>query len=574
MAPALTLDVGPCRIGDGQPCLVVAEAGSAHLGDPGRARELIDAAVEAGAGCVKFQVIFADEIVHPRTGSVTLPGGDIPLYERFKSLERPPEFYATLKEHTEARGALFLASAFGLGSARLLRRLGVGAVKVASPELNHFPLLRELARYGLPLLLSTGVSTLGDIERALAALAGAGGPGNAAAGVPERGTGPATVLLHCVTAYPAPEEQYNLRVLASLRRVFGTLVGVSDHSRDPLLVPGLAVVQGACVLEKHFALPGRGAGLDDPIALEPAGFRRMVTGIRRLEGMGAAEALAELRGGYGAERVEAVLGDGAKRLAPAEARYYRTTNRSLHARDEIPAGTAIRPEALCIVRSESNLRPGLDPQFLEVVTGRVACRTIPAGEGLVWEDLLALEEGASGSPGGRAAVHPAEELLQLVDREGRPVGAATRGVCHGNPSLIQAVVHLYVFDREGRLYLQRRAAGKDVYPGRWDTSVGGHLAPGETPEQALVREAREELGLEAAEAEALERYLFECDFESEYVFVYRLVTEHAPQPNPEEIAEGRFFDMDELERLVREDPEAFTPHFREAFGRLGATHAP
>ena len=344
MAPALTLDLGPCRVGDGRPCLVVAEAGSAHLGDLARARELIDAAVEAGAGCVKFQVIIAEEIVHPLTGSVALPGGELPLYERFRALERPPEFYAALKEHTEARGALFLASAFGIGSAGLLRSLSPAALKVASPELNHFPLLEELAGYGLPVLLSTGVSTLGDIERALAVL------GEAAA-----------ALLHCITAYPAPEEEYNLRVLPHLRGVFGSLVGVSDHSRDPLLVPGLAVLQGACVVEKHVTLPGRGEGLDDPIALEPEEFARMVAGVRGLEGMGPADALDALRREYGAQRVEAVLGDGVKRLAPAEARYYRTTNRSLHARVEIRAGAVVRAQDLCIVRSESNLRPGLDP---------------------------------------------------------------------------------------------------------------------------------------------------------------------------------------------------------------------
>jgi len=547
MAPALTVDLGPCRVGDGRPCLVVAEAGSAHLGDLSRARELVDAAVEAGAGCVKFQVIIADEIVHPLTGKVALPGGELPLYERFRALERPPEFYAALKEHTEARGALFLASVFGLGSARLLRSLGPPALKVASPELNHFALLEELAGYGLPVLLSTGVSTLGDVERALAVL-----------GAP-RGLAPPTILLHCITAYPAPEEEYNLRVLPHLRGVFGPLVGVSDHSRDPLLVPGLAVLQGACVVEKHVTLPGRGEGLDDPIALEPEEFARMVAGIRRLEGTRPADALDALRREHGAQRVEAVLGDGVKRLAPAEARYYRTTNRSLHARVEILAGAVVRAQDLCIVRSESNLRPGLDPAYLQVVAGKVARRPIPSGEGVVWEDLLTPAE-----PG----VDRADELLQLVDREGRPVGAASRGVCHGNPTLIQAVVHLYVFDKGGRLYLQRRAAGKDVFPLRWDTSVGGHLAPGESAEEALQRETREELGLEAAGAELLERYLFECDFESEYVFVYRLVTDEEAQPNSDEIAEGRFFEPVELERLIREDPEAFTPHFRDAFARF------
>jgi sialic acid synthase SpsE len=378
---SLSIQIGSRQIGEGHPCLIVAEAGSAHQGELPRAFELIDAAGQAGADCVKFQVIFADEIVHPRTGSIDLPGGRTPIYQRFREMERDPSFYARLKEHTEKRGMLFLCSAFGLRSARLLRELGAQAVKVASPELNHFPLLRELAGYGLPLIISTGVSTLSDIERALIA------------------AGPQAILLHCITAYPAPEEEYNLRVVPNLRAIFGRLVGISDHSRDPLLVPGLAVTVGACVIEKHLTLSTKDGGLDDPIALEPEAFARMVEGVRRVEGMGQDEGRSRLEEEYGRERVETVLGDGVKRLAPSERKYYLTTNRSIHAVEEIQVGQPIQADEVCIVRSESNLRPGLGPEYLEVVVGRTAQRIIPAGEGLTWEDVLpaASADGARGS---------------------------------------------------------------------------------------------------------------------------------------------------------------------------------
>ncbi len=361
---------GGKRIGRENPCFIVAEAGSAHQGELSRAFELIDAAAEAGVDCVKFQVIFADEIVHPKTGSIDLPGGKTAIYERFRELERDLPFYARLKEYTEKRDLEFLCSAFGMRSARLLRELAVRAVKIASPELNHFPLLRELAGYGIPLIISTGVSTLADIERALIA------------------AGTETVLLHCITAYPAVEEEYNLRVISNLQAVFGRPVGVSDHSRDPLLVPGLAVMTGACVIEKHIALSREDGGLDDPIALDPDAFARMVEGIRRIESQGEEEARAWLEEEYGPERVETVLGDGIKRLAPSEEKYYLTTNRSLHALTEIRAGQPIRADQICIVRSESNLRPGLGPEYLELVAGRTAQRTIPEGEGITWEDLL------------------------------------------------------------------------------------------------------------------------------------------------------------------------------------------
>jgi len=373
--------IGERQVGWGHPCFVVAEAGSAHGGDLSRAFALIETAGRAGADCVKFQMIFADEIVHPKTGRIDLPGGKTPIYERFRALERDLPFYVRLKEYTEKQGLEFLCSAFGLRSAHLLRELGARAVKIASPELNHFPLLRELAGYGLPLIFSTGVSTLCDIERALAAV------------------GPETVLLHCITAYPAPEEEYNLRVIPHLAGIFGCPVGVSDHSRDPRLVPCLAVTAGACLIEKHITLAADNGGLDDPIALDAEGFARMVESVRRVESMDPGDARSWLEDSFGRTRIERTLGDGVKRLASSERAYYATTNRTLHARGDIPAGGTIRAEQVCVVRSERNLRPGIGPEYLELVVGRTAQRSIPDGQGITWEDLLPPPaESAAGEP--------------------------------------------------------------------------------------------------------------------------------------------------------------------------------
>jgi len=354
------------------PCLVVAELGTSHQGDLRTAHELIDAAVDAGADCIKFQLVHAKEILHPLSGIVELPTGKIALYERFKALEREPSFYAELKAYTEGRGALFLCSPFGIQSARELRSLGAKAIKIASPELTHIPLLEEVAGYGLPLFLSSGVSTLGDIERAL----GVTGRQNA-------------VLMHCITAYPAPEEEYNVSLLASLGAVLGVEVGLSDHSRDPVLVPVLAVLNGACAVEKHFTLSRQGSGLDDPIALEPAAFASMVRGIREAEDRGSATARITLEKTYGKERVRAVLGSGVKELAPSESANYPRTNRSLHAREEIPEGSVISAGDVAVLRTEKVLRPGIGPEFLAVVVGALAVRRIPAGEGITWDDLVA-----------------------------------------------------------------------------------------------------------------------------------------------------------------------------------------
>lgn len=349
--------------------LVVAEIGTSHGGDLAKAFELVDAAAEAGADCAKFQCVFAEEIVHPNTGVVSLPGGPTPIYERFRDLELGEEFYAAMKERAEARGMLFLCTPFGLKSARLLRRLGVEAMKVASPELNHLPLIDELASYGLPVLVSSGVSTLADIERALRRLA-----------CP-------VLLLHCVTAYPAPAEEYNLRVLAGLSSVFGLPTGVSDHSADPVLVPSLAVAMGASCVEKHICLSRVDKGLDDPIALPPEDFSRMARAVREAAELPAQATIAALSERFGADVVEKVLGDGVKRLAPSEAGNYSRTNRSVHALREIKKGEVFSAENLALLRTEKILRPGLGPELLPAVLGRKARRAVPSGEGITWEDV-------------------------------------------------------------------------------------------------------------------------------------------------------------------------------------------
>jgi len=167
-----------------------------------------------------------------------------------------------------------------------------------------------------------------------------------------------------------------------------------------------------------------------------------------------------------------------------------------------------------------------------------------------------------------------EEMLQLVDRRGKPVGTAARSVCHGDPDLIQAVVHLHIFDPAGRMYLQRRAACKQRFPGRWDTGVGGHAAAGENPEQAIRREAREELGIELDDPSVvnglirLEPYLYRDEVESEYVSAFRAVYTGVLHPNPEEVAEGRFFEPERIRGLLERQPERFTPHFRQAFAQF------
>ncbi|MDE5899091.1 MAG: N-acetylneuraminate synthase family protein [Treponemataceae bacterium] len=367
---------------------VIAEIGTAHGGSEDAAVRLIDAAAAAGADAVKFQWVYADEILHPETGVVPLPGGDVRLYDRFRSLECPPSFFKKLRSYARQKGVAFVCSPFGLRSLSELLEIEPDYVKIASPELNHLPLLRAVqeARSSrrksggdIPVIISSGVSRLSDIEAALDIL----------------GTDGVT-LLHCVTSYPAPAEEYNLRLLESLSRMFGVAVGVSDHSLDPVLVPSLAALCGASVIEKHITLSRADSGLDDPVALEPEQFALMVRSVRQCGAAlarygaerGREAVLRQLYDSFGQEAVDAALGDGVKRLAPSEAANYGRTNRSLHFMRGMDAGETVRASDIAVLRTEKKLSPGLPPSFAELLAGARLARSVSDGDGVQLSDFL------------------------------------------------------------------------------------------------------------------------------------------------------------------------------------------
>jgi sialic acid synthase SpsE len=330
--------------------LIIAELGTGFGTDFEKAKALIDAAAEAGADCIKIQIVIADEILHPLSGIVPLPGGDIPLYDVFKQLEADITFYKKIKTYTEEKGKLFLATPFGLKSAAMLKSLQPAAVKIASPELNYTQLLQLVAEWNIPVLLSSGVSKLSDIKNALAYFHGRDD----------------VCVLHCITAYPAPEGEYNLRVLQQLQNTFGVSVGVSDHSLDPVVVPVLSLAMGACVIEKHFCLSHDDDGLDDKIALMPDAFAYMCKSVRHAND---------------------ILGDGEKRLSKSEAQNYGRTNRSLHAVCDIHIGDIFTKDNVAILRTEKVLQAGMQPHCYDDVLGKTARKEIPVGQGIRVEDI-------------------------------------------------------------------------------------------------------------------------------------------------------------------------------------------
>ena len=369
--------------------MIVAEIGTSHGGSIKKAEELIDAAVGAGTDAVKFQWVYADEILHPDTGFVKLPGGSIRLYDRFKQLEVSPDFYAGASEYAHANGVQFICSPFGLRSLRELLDIHPDAVKIASPELNHFPLLTALADYRsqqkrngqnpVSVVVSSGVSRLSDIEKALSIL----------------GTERVT-LLHCITSYPAPETEYNVRLVHTLNSIFGVSCGISDHSLDPVLVPALAAAEGSIMTEKHITLSKSTDGLDDPVALEPEQFAQMVHAVNQCAAAlnhygaerGRLEIIKQMQDEYGSKKVQTVLGTGIKVLAPAETANYGRTNRSLHFMHDMSAGEIIRTADIGVLRTEKILTPGISPEYLQTVTGAYTAHNVTGGAGVKWEDVI------------------------------------------------------------------------------------------------------------------------------------------------------------------------------------------
>ena len=358
----------------------IAEIGTSHEGDFTKAKDLIDAAAKANADCVKFQWVYAKEILHPKTGFVDLPTGKIPLYNRFLQLEVQKSFYKKCRDYAHSKNLDFGCSPFGIKSLRQLMAINPDMIKIASPELNHFPMLEELCKLQqkrknkIPVILSSGVSKEEDIKKAIEVF--------------EKNNQKETIsLLHCVTSYPALEEDYNLKVLTYLKNQFNVKVGVSDHSLNPIIVPLGGYLAGGEIIEKHITLSNETEGLDDPVALNPENFKKMVEVLRVFENEPKEKIQEYLETNFGKEKITLVLGTGEKKLAKAEEANYTRTNRSIHFMKDLKAGTKIKKSHISILRTEKVLTPGISPEFYSIVLGKKLKVNVKDGEGLLWEHI-------------------------------------------------------------------------------------------------------------------------------------------------------------------------------------------
>ena len=324
-------------------CTIVAEAGVNHDGDFATAVRLVETAAEVGADVVKFQLFRADEVASdlaPKAGyQLRTTGEEGSQVEMLRALELPPDAFPKLLAEARARGLGFLATCYAEDELDLLDEAGVEAFKFASAQIVELPLLAHAARKGKPLIVSTGMATLAEIEDALAAIRAAGDP--------------QVVLLQCTTNYPSRLEDANLRAIPTLRERFGLPVGYSDHTEDDTAAVA-AVALGAGLLEKHLTLDRSRPGPDHAASLDPAQFAAMVRRVRD---------------------AEAALGSAEKEPAAGEVENAYTMRRSLFAVADIRAGTAIRADQLGLRRPYA----GLPPRLLPEVVGATARVDIAKG---------------------------------------------------------------------------------------------------------------------------------------------------------------------------------------------------
>jgi len=326
--------------------IVIAEAGVNHNGDMATAKKLIEAAALAGADIVKFQSFKAEKLAIKNAKKadyqITTTGETESQFDMLRKLELSADHHALLIQECQRHEIGFLSTAFDSDSFDMLIEMGVKQVKIPSGELTNLPFLRYVTRLGLPVMLSTGMASLGEIEAAIEAIEKAGTSRDL------------ITVLHCTTEYPAPMDDVNLRAMVSMMHAFGVRVGYSDHTPG-IEIPVAAVALGANIIEKHFTLDRNSPGPDHKASLEPHELKAMVEGIRN---------------------VERALGDGIKRPSPSELKNKPIARKSLVAIRPISAGEAFSAENMSAKRPGT----GLSPMLWDEIVGRTATKDFAVDE--------------------------------------------------------------------------------------------------------------------------------------------------------------------------------------------------
>ena len=341
----MKIKIGNRFVGDGEPTFVIAEAGANHNRDFDMAKRLIDVAADAKADAVKFQTYSAETLYSKRTPAFS-KDNDIKPYDLIKNVELPREWQPKLAEYANERGIMFLSTPFDYAAVDELYELGIPAFKFASFEIVDLELLKYAASKQKPIIISTGMASLGDIEDAINAIRSVGNDD--------------IVLLHCNSLYPTPPEVVNLRAIKTMREGFKLPIGFSDHTLG-IPISLAAVAMDACLIEKHFTLDRNLPGPDHLFAIEPNELKELVLGI------GA---------------IDAAKGDGIKgRSSLEDGEMYQKGRRSIIAKCDIPVGAVITRDMLVVKRPGY----GISPKFMDIVVGRTSQLDIKEDEWITWE---------------------------------------------------------------------------------------------------------------------------------------------------------------------------------------------
>lgn len=336
------IEIDGRKVGPGQQCFIIAEAGVNHNGDAELAKRLVDAAQEAGADAVKFQTWVTEKVIMPDARMAEYQrqnlGIDQSQFEMLKQLELSYDQFREIKAHADRKGILFFSTPDEEDSADFLEQLGVSLFKIGSGEVTNLPFLRHVALKGKPIIISTGMSSLGEVEAAVRIIEETGNH--------------KLVLLHCVSNYPADPADCNLRAMDTLASAFGYAVGFSDHTLG-IEIAVAAVARGACVLEKHLTLDKTMSGVDHRASLDTDEFVAMVRAIRA---------------------VESALGDGVKRPAPSELKTKKVVQKAVVTARAIRAGERITQADLALRRTSG----GLAPAYLPLIIDRRVNRDLEA----------------------------------------------------------------------------------------------------------------------------------------------------------------------------------------------------
>ena len=320
--------------------LIIAEAGVNHNGSLKTAKQLVDVAAEAGADLVKFQTFSADRLVTISASKADYQNKTTDTshsqHEIIQKLELSRGMHEELIAYCRKCDIEFFSTGFDTKSINMLVELGLGKFKIPSGEITNFPYLIHVGAFGKPVILSTGMANLGEIEAAITVLENAGTARQQ------------ITVLHCNTEYPTPMQDVNLRAMLAIREAFGVEVGYSDHTLG-IEVPIAAVALGASVIEKHFTLDRNQSGPDHRASLEPEELKAMVSAIRN---------------------IEQAFGDGIKHLSSSEAKNAPIARKSIVASCEIRAGDCFSRDNLTVKRPGT----GISPMRWEEVLGRIAPR--------------------------------------------------------------------------------------------------------------------------------------------------------------------------------------------------------